>query len=237
MRIVFCDDDAETTRLLQDYAAEFFENLGMELPEMYAYSSGDELLLKESSPDLAFLDVEMPGINGISVGEELKKRNPKIKIFIVTSYPDYLDDAMRFQVFRYLSKPINKSRLFRNLKDAVHQYHTESKTVVIKNADGIISVPAESIVCVEYVPRKTLVYTLDNVIESSESIESWIKELSLPGFYSTYRSFIVNMHYVFEIKSDSITLKYLDKTKEAPLARRKHKDFCSKYLSYLEASQ
>ena len=116
------------------------------MPEFACYHSGDSLLETESRADIAFLDVEMPGVSGIHVGKKLKELNPNIKIFIVTSYPDYLDEAMRFQVFRYLSKPIDKNRLFRNLKDAIYQYNMESKEYPITTCDGIFVRRAEEII-------------------------------------------------------------------------------------------
>ena len=120
MRIVFCDDEPTILMQIQNYVKEYFQSIGGLQPEYAAYSDGDSLLASENlKADLAFLDVEMPGVNGIHVGVRLKEANPNIRIFIVTAFPDYLDDAMRFQVFRYLSKPIDKNRLFRNLKDAV----------------------------------------------------------------------------------------------------------------------
>ena len=106
---------------------------------MAAYTSGDDLLLKERYADIAFLDVEMPGRSGIHVGARLKEYNPKIKVFIVTSFPDYLDEAMRFQVFRYLSKPIDKSRLFRNLKDAVYLHNMETHVIPETNCQGLFN--------------------------------------------------------------------------------------------------
>ncbi len=66
----------------------------------------------------------MPGLDGIYVGNELKKKDKDIIIFIITSYSEYLDEAMRFHVFRYLSNPIDRQRLFRNLKDALDLYHS-----------------------------------------------------------------------------------------------------------------
>ena len=235
MRIIFCDDSVELLDKLQKYVCEFFKGLGGKMPDFAAYSSGDELLEKETYADIAFLDVEMPGRSGIHVGAQLKKLNTKIKIFIVTSYPDYLDEAMRFQVFRYLSKPIDKNRLFRNLKDAMYQYNMDSKDIPITTAGGIIVLPAERIVCAEAVQRKTDIYTLDGILQSPNGIDYWRETLSLPCFYSTYRSFVVNMSYVHEIKKDLVLLKYGDQVKEAYLARRRYSDFTSKYLMYLES--
>ena len=127
MRIVFCDDDPLILQQLQVYVKEFFIGLGGPEPEYTVYRSGDELICQGSQFDIAFLDVEMPGASGIHAGAKLKEKNPRIKILIVTAYPDYLDEAMRFQVFRYFSKPIDKTRLFRNLKDAVYSYNMETR--------------------------------------------------------------------------------------------------------------
>lgn len=235
MRIIFCDDNVEILDQLQKYVCEFFKGLGGSMPDFSAYSSGDELLAQETYADIAFLDVEMPGRSGIHVGARLKELNPKIKIFIVTSYPDYLDEAMRFQVFRYLSKPIDKNRLFRNLKDAVRQYSIDTTEIPINTSDGITVLSAERIVCVELAQRKTVIYTIDGTIQSTDSIEHWRSTLTLPCFYSTYRSYIINMRYVSEIRKDVVVLKYGGQVKEAYLARRKFTEFSSKYLTYLES--
>jgi len=235
MRIIFCDDNVEVLTQLQKYVYAFFKNMGGIMPDFAAYTSGDELLAHETGADIAFLDVEMPGRSGIHVGARLKELCPKIKIFIVTSYPDYLDEAMRFQVFRYLSKPIDKNRLFRNLKDAMYQYSMDSKEIPINTQSGITVLPADRIVCVELVKRKTVVYTLDGVIQSTDGIEYWRNTLTLPCFYSTYRSFMINMRYVYEIKRDLVILRYGGLTKEAYLAKRKYAEFTSVYLTYLES--
>lgn len=235
MRIIFCDDNIEILNQLQKYVHEFFRSLGGTMPEFAVYTSGDELLAHETGADIAFLDVEMPGRSGIYVGTQLKELNPRIKIFIVTSYPDYLDEAMRFQVFRYLSKPIDKNRLFRNLKDAMYQYNMDTKEIPINTPTGITVLSAERIVCVELVQRKTVIYTFDGKLQSTDSMEHWRSMLKLPCFYSTYRSFIINMRYVYEIKRDLVVLKYGDQTKEAYLAKRKYSEFTSIYLTYLES--
>ena len=116
MRILICDDDALIVEQLQKYIRNFFEKIGVKCPELVCFSDGESLLADKGEKDILFLDVEMPGMNGIYVGNELKKRNDNIIIFIVTSYSEYLDEAMRFHVFRYLSKPLDKQRFFRNFE-------------------------------------------------------------------------------------------------------------------------
>ena len=237
MRILFCDDNPTLTTTLHSYVSEYYRNIGGLEPEYASYLSGDELLENEMSADIAFLDVEMPGVSGIHVGAKLKERNPYIKIFIVTSHPDYLDEAMRFQVFRYLSKPIDKSRLFRNLKDAMYQHAMEAKAYPILTESGLFVKRADEIVCVEVQKRKCIIYTTQGVLVSSETMEYWKRTLSLPCFYSPHKSYVINMSYVCEIRKDTILLRYKGKDKVAYLARRKFTQFKDTYLLYLESVQ
>ena len=237
MRILFCDDDPGVLAQLQEYVAEYFARFGLTQPEYAAYRSGQELLQKETKADIAFLDVEMPGVSGIHVGAELKERNPRIKIFIVTSYPDYLDEAMRFQVFRYLSKPVDKDRLFRNLKDAMYQYNMANKEYVIALENGVQVRTADEIICVETQKRKCLIHTTDGVFVSAATMDHWRNTLDLPCFYQPHKSYIINMRFVYSVSKDSIVLRCKEKRVEAYLAKRKYTQFKDTYLLYLESVQ
>ena len=235
MRILFCDDNPTILDQLYDYVSEFFSNLGGLQPDYITYTSGDDLITAEKRADIAFLDVEMPGVSGIHIGAKLKEYNPYIKIFIVTSYPDYLDEAMRYQVFRYLSKPIDKNRLYRNLKDALYQYNIETKEYPIATQEGVVVRRSEEIICVETLQRKVFVHTTNGIIRSTETMDYWRQTLTLPCFFSPHRSFLINMRFVSVIKKDKIILKFGVYEKDAYLARRKYTQFKDTYLLYLES--
>ena len=103
MRIIICDDDIELTQELKKILVSFFQKNSLKLPEISIYNNGQDLLNDTCDKDIVFLDIEMPGMNGIYIGNELKQKNKNTIIFVVTSYSQYLDEAMRFHVFRYLS--------------------------------------------------------------------------------------------------------------------------------------
>jgi two-component system LytT family response regulator len=237
MRILFCDDDPLILQQLVDLVREYFTQIGGAQPDMEIFQSGEALLQTQIKADLAFLDVEMPGLSGIAVGAELKRRNPAIKIFIVTSYPDYLDEAMRFQVFRYLSKPIDKNRLFRNLKDALYQYNMANKDYPIDTENGVEIRTADEIICVESQPRKCLIHTTDGVFVSNCTMDHWRQTLTLPCFYQTHKSFLINMRFVYSVGRDTITLRWGQNRMVAYLAKRKFTQFKDTYLLYLESVQ
>ena len=237
MTIVLCDDDSNIRFLLQDLILEYFSKNKLPVPQFYSFSSGDALIEANLTADLAFLDVEMPGKSGILAGDFLMKRNPDTKVFIVTSYPDYLDEAMRFHVFRYLSKPIDKDRLFRNLGQALFQYNTEIARVVVDIPTGTQVVKVREIVYVEGVGRKTRFVLPNETLNSSHGIQYWEEKLKYPCFYPCYRGILVNMLYVFACERDKIILRYGGKSDSVYLAVRKRTSFQAALALFVESSK
>lgn len=233
MRILLCDDDLTIVKQIEDYLKEYFKKNNLPNPEYLIFENGEGLLECDIIVDIAFLDVKMPGISGIHVGKCLKQRNPNIIIFIVTAFPCYLDEAMRFHVFRYLSKPVDKSRLFRNMKDALYQYHTFVKKIIIETKAGIFSILMSDIVCVEAKNRKVFVYTMKKTYCSICDMAYWRKQLDICSFFQTHRSFIVNMYYISHF--DKMQVYFTDLELTAYLTRRKYKQFKDAYMLYIES--
>ncbi|CAG7617127.1 Protein-glutamate methylesterase/protein-glutamine glutaminase [Paenibacillus solanacearum] len=72
--------------------------------------------LSESKVDLVFLDIEMPGMNGLTVAERLSLRWPHMQIIFVTAYQEYALEAFEVNAFGYLLKPVSKERLAKTLE-------------------------------------------------------------------------------------------------------------------------
>ena len=159
MRILICDDDTLIIEQLQKYIESYFESNHLKCPELVSFTSGESLLADKNEKDIVFLDIEMPGMNGIYVGNELKKANKNVIIFVVTSYSEYLDEAMRFHVFRYLSKPLDKQRFFRNMKDALAYYNSITTKIPVETKLGVYSFPASQIIAIEAQGRKVIVHS------------------------------------------------------------------------------
>lgn len=142
---------------------------------------------------------------------------------------------MSFNVFRYLSKPLDKQRLFRNLKDAIKLYSSCSMKVVVESKQKTYIVSSSDIVLAETDRRKCTIHTTIGSYETTNTIQYWLNKLDMPCFFQTYRSFIINFGYVSGYDHFSVNL-YNDKFK-ACLARRKYKSFKKSYLLYLESAR
>ena len=175
----------------------------------------------------------MPGLSRIFVGNELKKVNNNIIIFIITSYAEYLDEAMRFHVFRYLSKPLDKQRLFRNMRDAIQLYNTSVTKIPIETKTGCHTVFASEIILVESQNRKVTIHTSKRDYESIYSMKYWRETLTMHCFFLSHKSFIVNLEHVSDFDHSLIHL--YNNQYEAYLTRRNYTQFKETYLLYLES--
>ena len=235
MRILICDDDPLIIEQLQKFIESFFKSNHIKCPELVSFTSGESLLADSEEKDLVFLDIEMPGMNGIYIGNELKKANRNVIVFVVTSYSEYLDEAMRFHVFRYLSKPIDKQRLFRNLKDALDLYHSMTVQVPIETRQGVHNVPISSIIMVEAQGKKVIVHTTARDYESIHTMQYWLDQLPVNRFFQTHRSFIINYEHITNF--DHMLVHLSNGQFTAYLTKRKYSAFKGAYLLYLESTR
>ncbi|MTI47134.1 response regulator [Sporosalibacterium faouarense] len=124
IRVLIADDE----HLSIDYLKLIIEK-NIEDAEIIAIAkSGREAIEKSisHSPDIVFMDIKMPGINGIEAIKEIRKTNVNINFIITTAYEyfDYAKDAVNLGVYDYLLKPLNKVKLidtFNNLKNLIEE--------------------------------------------------------------------------------------------------------------------
>lgn len=233
MRILLCDDDPFILEQLQKNIESYFNLNRLKQPVIASYSSGEAFLADKGEKDIVFLDIEMPGMNGLYIGNELKRANKNVIIFVVTSYLEYLDDAMRFHVFRYLSKPIDRQRFFRNLKDALKCYNTMTAKIPVETRQGVHVFPSSEIIAIEAQGRKVTVHTIRQDFDSIHNMGYWLELLPKSSFFQTHRSFIVNLEHVMDF--DHTVVHFKNSAFTAYLTRRKYTSFKSAYLLYLES--
>ena len=122
LRTVIVDDEPLARRLLCSMLGEFSE---VEL--VAECKNGREAIaaVRELEPDLMFLDIKMPGLNGFDVVKELQSDTMPMVIFC-TAFQRYAIDAFDLHAVDYLLKPIDANRLHRAVARALQRYQAES---------------------------------------------------------------------------------------------------------------
>ena len=105
IKTILIDDERMALEQLK-YIVEQYEDIEL----IKSFSDPIEALqeFKDIKPDLVFLDISMPGLNGFMVAEEIKNISPKTEIVFVTGYDDYAIQAFELNAMDYILKPISK---------------------------------------------------------------------------------------------------------------------------------
>ena len=231
MKIAICDDEKEyiedVKRHLNQYAYE--HGLSFDLSE---FNSSAEILKSNKEFDIAFLDIEMDGANGIEVGRELQKANPDTVLIYVTAYNHYLDDALDLGITRFFDKPIDSKRFYEGLERAISKVdNTEIKFYLKDESKGVVTLKCKDIVFIEIQGRKKKVVTKDKDYISKDNIKIWKERLNKSYFESPHNSYIVNTNFITYFCREYIIL---DEKYNIPIAYSRRVEFKRKFMMLME---
>jgi two-component SAPR family response regulator len=124
MKIFVLDDSEPALKFLVNVIAEVKQGA-----EIFPFTKPSEFLefAKSNSCDIAFLDIQMWGMNGLEVAKELKNYSPKTNIIFVTAHSEYASNAFSLYASGYLLKPITKEAVekeIENLRYPLNQKNT-----------------------------------------------------------------------------------------------------------------
>jgi two-component system LytT family response regulator/two-component system response regulator LytT len=174
-------------------------------------------LIRKSEPDLVFLDVHMPGQDGMAVVRELRESGIELPHFIfVTAYDQYAVEAFRLEAMDYLLKPVDKARLAETIERALRSSQekkaapetarppsptTPHRTkLLIRNANRNFIVDAQDVIYAT-IDNGLITLVATNVEGHSNyrTIEDLQANLDKETFWRVHRSFLVNIHKIKEV--------------------------------------
>jgi two-component system response regulator YesN len=130
MRVVIADDEY----LVRSSLKSMLEELALPLEFIGEGTTGEELvnLVRQSAPDVAFVDIRMPGLNGLEAIQIARPLSPLTRWFILTGFSEfeYAKEAIRLGVSGYLLKPVNPDELRKVFGDLLQQ---NRKQIVAQN--------------------------------------------------------------------------------------------------------
>ena len=234
IKIAFCDDDMEVlhqmNELLDRYRVERNEDI-----TYAAFQSPFELLTeieKGIRPDILFLDVVMPGQNGMDVAKELRQYDTNMKIIFLTSSPEFAVESYSVGAYFYQLKPIWEESFFRLMDAVLAECENKKKNrLILRSKDGITRIDLQQLEYCEVLGRK-LLFHLENgaVLESAGSLDDLAGQLmQYSNFFRPHRSFLVNMEYIQNISSRSIKMV---NDAEIPIPHGKCSEIKNTYMEY-----
>ncbi|HHV94981.1 MAG TPA: response regulator transcription factor [Clostridiaceae bacterium] len=209
-KVLIADDDAGMCKLLKK-AIEKVDGFHV----VGEASDGEEAfrLVEKLNPDIVFLDVEMPVLNGIECANMIVDFNPLIKIIFVTAYEEYMPEAFKVYAFDYMVKPFKMDRLYQtlqHLKNIALRQNEESTAIpginkpeldklLIRGKEGVILVDIDDIILIQREDRNTVIITSHEKYVTSDSLGQIEEKLGRWMFFRSHKSYIINLSKIHKI--------------------------------------
>jgi len=204
LRVLIVDDE-ERMRYILKKALEKFPNLVL----LGEAADGTEAvkLVEEIRPDVVFMDVEMPGVNGLEAAKMIADIDPKCMIIFITAYQEYRPEAFELYAFDYIVKPFQMKRLeqtIQRIQLLKPRLTPPSSTmaishILLKNREGMAVINPKDIILIQREERSTIIITEKDRFTTSETLSELEEKLPSQLFLRSHKSYIIQIEKIKRI--------------------------------------
>lgn len=228
LRIACIDDDSKVTDLLRSY----LERYGAEHDRQFdikTFGGGWKFLEEKETFDIAFIDIDMPGIDGLSVARDLRKNEDGCMIIFLTNWAQYALDGYEVNAFDYLVKPLTYEKFgVRFKKAAVLAESRQKENIVIVSGYAKKKINIRNLFYIEVRQHKLIYHTASGLEEAWGSMRETAEKLKNFGFSLCNASFLVNLRYVTKIDGELLWVG----SEKLKISRNKKRSFMDDLTSY-----
>ena len=236
MKLAICDDEKSIRDIIAESVKEVSEKIEI---EFYADAKG--ILSASFDCDILFLDIQMPGIDGMGAARMLRSYGKKTVIVFVTALEDQVFNAFDVGAFNYIVKPFTKAKIIEVLNKAVKQAEDQrlveaaiseqeeaGRTITVKSGGTNTRVILSEVQYAEIYDRRIILH-----MESSDDIEYYgrisdLENIAGKDFFRVHRAYLVNLGAVKSYDSKYVHMSDAD----IPVARGKYQELIRAYMSY-----
>ena len=242
LQIAVCEDEKEIREYIRSLLLKGLGAEGME-SEIELFEDAETLISSETSPDILFLDIEMPGINGIQAAKRLREAGSQSVIIFVTAMEEYVFQVFDVGAFHYLVKPFRPEKFYEVLKKAVSVVQerrlfsaaktAKERTIEIKNGRLHTQVILSNIVYAEVFNREILLHILSDNEPQNLKYYGRMKDLEKTAgenFFRIHRAYLINLGFVRSYEKEAVLVA----DQELPIARAAYPGFVKAFMRYQE---
>ena len=205
-KIAICDDSQAD----RDYVASLVRRWACEgdrTAHIEAFSSAEGFLFhyaEESDFDILLLDIEMGGMDGVTMAKRLRQSNDTVQIIFITGYSDYIAEGYEVAALHYLMKPLDENKLFSVLNRAAEKLQKNEKVLHLELSGEMVRLPVHRIRWAEVNGNYVTIHALQDYTVKM-TLGQLEKELD-ERFFRVGRSAIVNLTQISRVTKGSIML-------------------------------
>lgn len=238
IKIAICDDDLKQIEIIQNALNNYFA----EKEEQPSIAVFDNSLLfleginQSGGYDILLLDICMPGISGMSVAQDIRRRREKTEIVFLTTSDEFAVEAFSLKAAHYLLKPFTQVEFDEAIRRTMACFAREVVKKLVRKAEGggMHTVDIGDIFYVESHGHTLHVHSKEgSYTEGRRSLARILEELEklLPNqFLSPYKGYIINLRAVKTVETGRITLQ---EGTRIPIPKRGFRELQNRYFDYM----
>lgn len=231
MRIAVCDDEELFRIEFKNVLDKALVNAEYDIDTFSGGSSLYEAFLKEPF-DLVFLDIEMPGIDGITLAKRLRAISENVHIVFLTSHIEYALEGYEVNALRYLVKPVEMNKLGEVLK-YVQDKKNNSRQIMIREEGEDIVIDISDIIYMESMDKNVRIVTSKREYVTRYNISDYEEELKNSGFLRIHRGYLISLSKVKKIVKNDVVM---DGDISLPVSRSNLKALKDALYAYVEGT-
>lgn len=238
INIAICDDNTTSLKIVSKSVSGIFEFHNLEVKTMM-YSSAKALFegLAQNVFELILLDIEMPGMDGITLGRNLRKNGDDTDIIFVSAREDRMYDAFEVQPFGFIRKNTFIKDVEKVIGAYIEKYRSKkNQHIIMLNSvgNGAISVPTNKIVYIEGILKNQYVHIegIREPIVLNGTMKTLEAALTEHGFIRIHSGFLLNFRFVKSIEKNDVKLITGD---VLPISRRNVTNVKHEYMKYIQS--
>lgn len=182
-------------------------------PEIDTFPSAESLLQSMSpgdyTPDIAVLDIELGGTDGITLAKELNRIAPRCRIIYLTSYINYAPNVYFTDHTWFVLKSDIEKTIAPALETAIISLATEAKSssrIMVKVGAKVTVIPVSQVLYIELIGRKTRIVTDNGEIVASRPPKELLQNIPNDCIIRCHQSFHVNIEKIVSIDKNDLVL-------------------------------
>lgn len=235
LQFAICDDEPAQLALLEAYVREWASERKDEI-KIENYQNAEQFLFHREEgqeTDILLLDIDMPGMDGMSLARRLREKGAGTEILFITGLADYALEGYEVEAVSFLLKPVEKERLFHCLDRARQRCARQEPVLLAETPWGTARLWLKEICYLESDGHDTRIHCGD----SRESLRSrmGIRQLEerigrqSRSFFKIHRSYLIHLGYVNRIGRKEVAM---DTGEALPVARNRWEALNRAYLEY-----
>lgn len=230
LRIAIIDNDMDAAKQMEAFIHRYAQTEGLAV-SVAAFDRADKFLSRyEPIYDIIFMEIELPGLDGMEAARRLRRKDSDVVLVFVTAFARHAIRGYEVDALDFVLKPLSFYAFSVKLERSIQRIRTRTGIqIALKTSDGIHRLEISQIYYLETRSRMLYYHTSSGVYSVRSSLQSAEQELSGYSFAKCNQCYLVNLQYVTDMRDEYVMVA----DTKLEISRRNRKSFMDAVIAHI----